>query len=683
MKLPPDTLADLFPFRVEVESDGLISGLGRSIQKACPELEIGQAFIDAFSPFRPPEPFDLGAIRSQTQTLFIIKTQLSGLSLRGQIIPTEEGGFVYLGSPWFSDSNELGQRGLTMDDFAIHDPAVDLLYILRAQQMATNDLKKLTEKLRGQRTQLKEANARLTAQEAEQRRLALIAERTDNGVILTDPEGRTQWVNAGFTRLTGYTLDEVTGKVPGHFLQGPGTDPETVSFIKSQILARKPFQVEILNYHKSGRRYWVAFEVQPLFDDDGELLHFMAVENDTTAKRTAEANRRAQFQVSQLLTQASDFKSVAEDLLIAIGSELSWDGGLLWMAKDGDSAMASVSRWNQLSSAKAPAAPEILTKKDKLAGAAWGQETTIWIEELDPTSSDTPRIQELHEMGFRSAVAVPIRIAGNVLGVLELFGRFKESKDNEREQVLTAISSQIAQFFERTQSEKSLQNRSEELVRLNEKLSAASAAKDKFLSNISHEIRTPLNGVIGAADSLEITRLDQDQKEALSTISASASHLHSLLNDVLDLPRDDRTMLSYWLDLQLAWLTARQESISVDRQLHPRVWVGPGVQIHPAAKLCGPCWIGSRAQIGADATVGPNAIVGIRSVVDGNASIENAVVQSDTFVGAHLHLDHMIADGATLFDLTRHTRVELTDRFMLSRLRTSFWDWLSGSRRQS
>jgi NDP-sugar pyrophosphorylase family protein len=111
--------------------------------------------------------------------------------------------------------------------------------------------------------------------------------------------------------------------------------------------------------------------------------------------------------------------------------------------------------------------------------------------------------------------------------------------------------------------------------------------------------------------------------------------------------------------------------------------VGPGVQIHPAAKLCGPRLIGSRAQIGADATVGPNAIVGIRSVVDGNASIENAVVQSDTFVGAHLHLDHMIADGATLFDLTRHTRVELTDRFMLSRLRTSFWDWLSGSRRQS
>ena len=52
MKLPPDTLENLFPFRVEVESDGLISGLGVSIQKTCPDLEIGQALIDAFTPGR-------------------------------------------------------------------------------------------------------------------------------------------------------------------------------------------------------------------------------------------------------------------------------------------------------------------------------------------------------------------------------------------------------------------------------------------------------------------------------------------------------------------------------------------------------------------------------------------------------------------------------------------------------
>ncbi|GAB5558377.1 MAG: hypothetical protein SynsKO_00240 [Synoicihabitans sp.] len=537
MNLSTDTFDKLFPFHIEVGADSRISGLGKSIQKTCPDLEISQNFAAAFTPFRPSEAFDLRSLREQTQTLFVIKAQKSGLSLRGQIVPTDDGGFVFLGSPWFSDSTELGRRGLTVEDFAIHDPAVDLLHILRAQQMATNDLKRLTEKLRGQRTQLKTANTRLIEQEAEQRRLALIAERTDNGVILTDAEGRTQWVNAGFTRLTGYTLEEVKGKVPGNFLQGPGTNHETVEFIRSQILERKPFRAEILNYHKSGRRYWVEFEVQPIFDDEGELLHFMAIENDTTSQRAAEANRRAQFKVSQLLTQASDFEGVAEELLAAIGSELLWDGGVLWMAKEGDSSMESVSFWTQSPSTHLHNSGDRLTSTDLLAGEAWSEGAFIWIEDLVEVPTKTPRIEELLEQGFRSALVVPIRIGENTLGVLELFGRLAESKDNELEQVLTAISSQIAQFVERKLSEKELKTRSEELSRLNRELSAASQAKDKFLASMSHEIRTPLNGVIGAADSLEVTRLDPDQKEALSTITSSASHLHSLLNDVLDLAR--------------------------------------------------------------------------------------------------------------------------------------------------
>jgi len=145
-----------------------------------------------------------------------------------------------------------------------------------------------------------------------------------------------------------------------------------------------------------------------------------------------------------------------------------------------------------------------------------------------------------------------------------------------------------------------------------------------------------------------------------------------------DFPTDDASMISYWLHAQLSWLEQRHESVSLDRQLHPRVWVGPGVQIHPAAKLCGPCWIGSRSQIGADTKIGPNAIIGTHACVEGQASVENAIVEPDTYVGSHLHLDQMIADGPALFDARRGTRVEMTDRFMLARLRPSFWEWLTG-----
>jgi signal transduction histidine kinase/CheY-like chemotaxis protein len=67
-----------------------------------------------------------------------------------------------------------------------------------------------------------------------------------------------------------------------------------------------------------------------------------------------------------------------------------------------------------------------------------------------------------------------------------------------------------------------------------EQAQAANRAKGEFLANMSHEIRTPLNGVLGLADVLSRTRLDESQRRLLSTIMASANDLNVLLADLLD-----------------------------------------------------------------------------------------------------------------------------------------------------
>ena len=146
-------------------------------------------------------------------------------------------------------------------------------------------------------------------------------------------------------------------------------------------------------------------------------------------------------------------------------------------------------------------------------------------------------------------------------------------------------------------------------------------------------------------------------------------------------PTSEAELLSHWHTAQLDWLKNRDEKISLDRQLHPRVWIGPGAVIHPGAKLSGPCWIGSRAQIGAEAVIGPNAIVGSRSVVDQDASVCNATVMPDTFVGSKLRLQDMIADGNILLDVKRGTRVEIVDRFMMAPLQSGFWSRLFGPKK--
>jgi len=112
--------------------------------------------------------------------------------------------------------------------------------------------------------------------------LSLVADKTDNLVIITDARGLVRWVNRSFAEFTGYTLDEVYGRKPGAMLQGPGTDPEEVRRLGEYIRARKSVTSEILNYTKSGKPYWITIHMTPIFDAHGALESYIAVQSDTT-----------------------------------------------------------------------------------------------------------------------------------------------------------------------------------------------------------------------------------------------------------------------------------------------------------------------------------------------------------------------------------------------------------------
>ena len=112
--------------------------------------------------------------------------------------------------------------------------------------------------------------------------LSLVADETDNLVIITDAKGLIEYVNPGFEKLTGYTLDEVTGRKPGDFLQGPETSAETREKIRQQLHLGEPFYDEILNYTKSGEPYWVSLSINPVHDQAGEITRYISVQANIT-----------------------------------------------------------------------------------------------------------------------------------------------------------------------------------------------------------------------------------------------------------------------------------------------------------------------------------------------------------------------------------------------------------------
>ncbi len=149
--------------------------------------------------------------------------------------------------------------------------------------------------------------------------LSIIAEKTDNAVIITDSNGYVLWVNQGFTKISGYILDEVKGKKPGHILQGKDTNPDTVARIRKKLLEKVSFREEILNYHKNGTPYWIQLNITPVFNEKQELTYFIAFELDITKEKREELEKEHLLQSlknknEELLATEEELKSAVEEV---------------------------------------------------------------------------------------------------------------------------------------------------------------------------------------------------------------------------------------------------------------------------------------------------------------------------------------------------------------------------------
>ena len=125
--------------------------------------------------------------------------------------------------------------------------------------------------------------------------LSLVANKTSNSVVICDGEGKIEYVNPGFTSLTGYSKEDAIGKKPGSLLQGHHTDPATVARISGHLKAGRRFYEEILNYRKDGSGYWISLAVDPVFDDGGHVVRFISIQTEISATKRQALRREVQI----------------------------------------------------------------------------------------------------------------------------------------------------------------------------------------------------------------------------------------------------------------------------------------------------------------------------------------------------------------------------------------------------
>ncbi len=143
----PALLATAFPFHLAIDADGRVAAVGASLLRAAPGLAVGTRVHDHIQVLSPvglqlgPESV-VGNERS-----LVLLTALDGrLTLRGQL-SAFGGSAVFLGSPWITDPAQLAPLGLSLADFAVHDPVADFLMLLQAQTASLADAERLGARL--------------------------------------------------------------------------------------------------------------------------------------------------------------------------------------------------------------------------------------------------------------------------------------------------------------------------------------------------------------------------------------------------------------------------------------------------------------------------------------------------------------------------------------------------------
>ena len=308
------------------------------------------------------------------------------------------------------------------------------------------------------------AEEALRASTLSAKKLALVASKTHNGVVIIDSKGRIDWVNEAFTSITGYLPEEVIGHSTTPFFQGPETDPKTLKALRKAVRLGQTARIEILHYTKSGRRYWSDVEVQPTVGSDGRISNVIGIFSDITERRRSEGRLAVQHDTMKILAEAPSLDGAIPSLLRIVGEHLNVDVTEYWTIDRSKDVLRLTDHWTADPQFDArfsePSQRWSFRRGMGLPGRIWDSGEACWIDDL-AADRNFLRSEIAVKAGLRHAFGFPIVNNSGIIGVMTLLARDRQPTDEAVLRVMAALGGQIGQFVERRQIETALRQSEE------------------------------------------------------------------------------------------------------------------------------------------------------------------------------------------------------------------------------
>jgi PAS domain S-box-containing protein len=384
--------------------------------------------------------------------------------------------------------------------------------------------------------QLQDITAR-RAVEKVQAQLAAIVESSQEAIMTGTLDGKiTSW-NRGAEQLYGYTAAEAIGQSVTMLL--PPDRPKEIAGLLAR-LARGEYipEFETERARKGGERIVEAVTISPVFNQQGIVTSVAVVARDITARKAAEraleearalaeAMDRVSFALAGTLEPDHLYRIILEQAMVV----LPCDNAAIFLYRDGwawataSQGEALVPDGTRLFPISGPDRPWLVTGH---AGAAYLPDT-----DLEPRWVNVA--PQVGERRFRSVIGVPLGIAGEAVGVFQIYSRTPQRYDARHLEFAEAFGARIIQALRnahRYAEEEQRARAAEEFALL----------QSDFLGLVSHELLSPITATQGLAQLLrqQWSTFDEERRDQLlEGIAAAAKRQQRLVQDLLDVSRTE------------------------------------------------------------------------------------------------------------------------------------------------
>ena len=372
-------------------------------------------------------------------------------------------------------------------------------------QERTKELVKANQELQNEIAERKKVEAHMLV-------LTKALESADTGIFITDQEGKIMWSNPAFSRMTGYSPEQVLFQNP-RFLNSGLHDIKFYESLWETVKSGKVWRGETINRRSDSSLYIEEQTITPVRDDRGNITHFIALKQDITERKQAEnliqqnaARAGTLAEMSRVLVEAGPDYQAIVDVVARYTAEMIGDSCLVFVPAEGPQRVhyTAFSHTDPEASAILEDILKIPLPTDQGIIADVLRIGRTVLQEVSTEGQANlllplPAFIKYHQQfGIASAIGLPLRTRGSVIGALALFRELPERAYSvEDEFLLQSLADRAALAIANARLYSDLETALQEEQSMRRQLVQAEkhSAMSRMVASVAHELNNPIQTI--------------------------------------------------------------------------------------------------------------------------------------------------------------------------------------------